>query len=223
MRTISKVRVKYAKKHAIRFLSHLEVVSTLRKGIRRAGLPVCFSEGFSPQPRIAFGPPLAVGYTSSCEIFDMEMMRRVVPEETREAFLKSMPSSFEILSVKSVPVMSQSIESIVNVFKYSIKFPIRDKTLVLKKIQDFFNTEKFIVERLTDKSKREIDIRPLVMDLKTAEDGLEMLLRFGPKKTAKPDMIIQKIFNLNNDERLLLEINRDEFFYEAEGGELRKV
>jgi hypothetical protein len=58
--------------------------------------------------------------------------------------------------------------------------------------------------------------------MKYAAGKIEMLLRFGPQKTAKPDVIIQKVFNLSDDEKSKLIINRDEFFYETANGELIK-
>lgn len=239
MRAISKVRVRYAKKESLRFLTHLEVVSAIRQAVRRASLPVCISSGFSPHPKISFGPPLAVGYTSNCELFDMEMSRRISAEEVEKLLSSNMPPAISIVSVLSVPVVSKSVELLVNVAKYSVEmslnlFSVSEANI---KIKDFFSAKEFLVERITDKSRRTIDVRPLVIDMKYCEDKsshslmsfqeglgkIEMLLRFGPKKTAKPDVIIQKIFGLSDDERLTLKINRDEFFRETENGELIKI
>ncbi|MDD5686834.1 MAG: TIGR03936 family radical SAM-associated protein [Elusimicrobia bacterium] len=222
MKTIIKIRVKYAKQDPLRFLSHLEVVSAIRQGVRRANLPVCFSEGFSPQLKIAFGPPLSVGYTSTCEIFDMEMVSRVIPEEVKKSLLLSMPSSLGILAVTSVPVAAKSMELSMNVAKYSVKWLTTSENMIPVRIKDFFELKELLVERLTDKNKREIDVRPLVIDIKNIDGKIEMLVRFGPRKTVKPDMIIQKIFNLNDSERSALIINRDELFYETEDGRLIK-
>jgi radical SAM-linked protein len=224
LKTISKVRIKYSKSESVRFLSHLEVISSIRQSVRRANLPVCFSCGFSPQLKISFGPPLAVSYTSSCEIFDMEIMCRVVPEEIKDILLKNMPSAFSVLDVSLIPVTTKSIESVVNVSKYSIWFSdiSVNKSNILKNIQNFLEAKEFLIERLTNKSKREIDVKPLMIDIKYFNEKIEMLLRFGPKKTVKPDVIIQKIFGLSDNEKILLKINRDEFFHETENGDLIK-
>ena len=253
MRTIGKLRVKYSKKEPLKFLSHLEVVSAIRQSVRRADLPVCFSEGFSPQLKISFGPPLAVGYTSDCEIFDMEMENRIDAELVKKRLVENTPEDLNVLSVSVVPLDVKAIELFINVSKYSIELPNIDKEIITNKIKEFFDSKEFIIERLTDKSKREIDVRPLVITMKLAplenstdrvsseinndlksqpynidaarssltglvESKIEMLLRFGPGKTAKPDVIVQKLFNLSNEERLSLKINRDEIYHENEMG-----
>ena len=222
LRAISKIRVKYSKNEPVRFLSHLEVVSAIRQAVRRASLPVCMSSGFSPQPKISFGPPLAVGYTSSCELFDMEMSCRVSPSDVGKLLIPNMSAALSVVSVVGVPVVSKSVELVVNVARYSVEISISQQ-VAIQKLSDFFSAKEFLVERITDKSKRTIDVRPLVCDMKYADSKIEMLLRFGPKRTAKPDMIIQKIFNLSDDEKIALRINRDKFFYETETGDLRQV
>lgn len=221
-RAISKIRVKYTKEKPLRFLTHLEVVSAIRQAVRRASLPVCMSSGFSPQPKISFGPPLAVGYTSNCEIFDMEMFRRIGSDEVEKALSSSMPPVLGIISASSVPVVSKSVELLVNAAKYSAEMSLQNEVAQIK-IKDFFSAKEFLIERITDKSRRTIDVRPLMIYMKHSDGKIEMLLRFGPQKTAKPDVIIQKVFGLTDDEKSELIINRDQFFYETANGELIKI
>ncbi|OGS33166.1 MAG: hypothetical protein A2474_01480 [Elusimicrobia bacterium RIFOXYC2_FULL_34_12] len=224
MRTIGKLRVKYSKGEPLRFISHLEVVSAIRQSVRRADLPVCFSEGFSPQPKISFGPPLAVGYTSNCEIFDMEVESRIDVEIAKKRLKESTPKYLDVISVLAVPIDVKAMELFINVSKYSILMPFIDidKEVITSKIKNLFDSKEFFIERLTDKSKKQIDVRPLVINMILVEGKIEMLLRFGPGRTAKPDVIIQKIFDLSNEEKLSLRINRDEIFHENEIGEMVK-
>ncbi|MFA5779464.1 MAG: TIGR03936 family radical SAM-associated protein [Elusimicrobiota bacterium] len=221
-RAISKIRVKYTKGKPLRFLTHLEVVSAIRQAVRRASLPVCISSGFSPQPKVSFGPPLAVGYTSNCEIFDMEMFRRIGADEVEKSLSSSMPPALGIISASSVPVVSKSVELLVNAAKYSAEMSLQNEVAQIK-IKDFFSAKEFLIERITDKSRRTIDVRPLMVYMKYAAGKIEMLLRFGPQKTAKPDVVIQKVFGLSDAEKSELIINRDEFFYETANGELIKI
>jgi len=196
-------------------------VSAIRQAVRRAALPVCMSSGFSPQPKISFGPPLAVGYTSTCEIFDMEMFRRTGADEVEKSLYSSMPRALGVISASSVPVISKSVELLVNAAKYSVEMSLQNEVAQIK-IKDFFSAKEFLIERITDKSRRTIDVRPLMVYMKHSGDKIEMLLRFGPQRTVKPDMVIQKVFGLSDDEKSNLIINRDEFFYETANGELIK-
>lgn len=194
-------------------------MSAIRQAVRRASLPVCISSGFSPQPKISFGPPLSAGYTSNCEIFDMEMFRRIGANEVEKSLSSCMPSPLGIISASSVPVVSKSVELLVNAAKYSVEMSSQNEVAQIK-IKNFFSAKEFLIERITDKSRRTIDVRPLMVYMKYTDGKIEMLLRFGPKKTAKPDVIIQKVFGLTDDEKTRLIINRDEFFYESANGEL---
>jgi len=153
-------------------------VSAIRHAVRRASLPVCVSSGFSPQPKISFGPPLAVGYTSSCELFEIEMLRRISAEETKELLAKNMPPALGVLAASNVPVISKPVELLVNVARYSTEMSL-DSEFAAQKIKDFFSTTEFLVERITDKSRRSIDVRPLVIDLKYAGGKTGILLSLG--------------------------------------------
>jgi len=71
-RTGTCFRLRYAKGESVRFISHLDVVRAFDRALRKAGLPIAFSQGFSKHPKMSFGPPLAVGLTSSAEYLDLE-------------------------------------------------------------------------------------------------------------------------------------------------------
>jgi radical SAM family uncharacterized protein/radical SAM-linked protein len=71
-RTGTCFRLRYSKGESVRFISHLDVVRAFDRALRKAGLPIAFSQGFSKHPKMSFGPPLAVGLTSSAEYLDLE-------------------------------------------------------------------------------------------------------------------------------------------------------
>ena len=133
-----------------------------------------------------------------------------------------MPPALGIISASSVPVVSKSVELLVNAAKYSAEMSLQNEVAQIK-IKDFFSAKEFLIERITDKSRRTIDVRPLMIYMKYTNGKIEMFLRFGPKKTAKPDVVIQKVFGLSDDEKSELIINRYEFFYETSNGELIKI
>jgi len=92
-------RVRYAKRQPLRFLSHLDVVRSLVRALAISGLPVAFSQGFNPHPKLSLGPPLPVGATGDSEFVDIEFTRAVGAEEIRSRLSPGLPDGIEILSV----------------------------------------------------------------------------------------------------------------------------
>lgn len=93
------VRLRYAKMEDVRFTSHLDVVRMFDRAIRRSGLPVVYSAGFSPRPRFSFGPPLPVGMTSRAEYVDFETTRPWGKDDGTR-LVGALPSGFEVLEVR---------------------------------------------------------------------------------------------------------------------------
>lgn len=104
-------RLQYAKGDRVRFISHLDVVRAFDRALRRARLPVAFSEGFSKHPKLAFGPPLAVGMTSTAEYLDLEFATPQSPVFA-QALSECLPEGLKVLraephgGVKPVSLMS---------------------------------------------------------------------------------------------------------------------
>ncbi|MFH1690493.1 MAG: TIGR03960 family B12-binding radical SAM protein [Candidatus Eisenbacteria bacterium] len=92
-------RVRYAKGDAVRFVSHLDVVRAVLRSLALSGLPVVFTQGFSPHPKLSFGPPLPVGSTGEAEFFDLEFTRALAVEEIEPGLSEGLPEGLGIISV----------------------------------------------------------------------------------------------------------------------------
>ena len=71
------VRIKFEKMNVLKFISHLDVTRTMKTALTRAGIPVWYTEGFNPHPKISFGYPLSIGTESVCEFLDMRIEREI--------------------------------------------------------------------------------------------------------------------------------------------------
>lgn len=97
-------RIKLGKLWESRFISHLDLMRSLARAMRRTGLPVYFSRGFNPRPKISYlTPPLSVGVTSECEIFDMRLDERRPPEELGLLLRDNMPAGLKIIGAAEAP------------------------------------------------------------------------------------------------------------------------
>ncbi len=213
--TVEKARLRFSREGDLRYLSHLEEITLFRRIFRRADLPLAYTQGFQPQMKISFGPAISVGYASQSEYVDIELVRRLNTEEIRKMVTAQLPKEISLLEIKRIPTFFPSLESTLNVAEYHIGLPNNLKE-VDKKIEQFFSQEK--VEIVKQRKKEIIDVRPLVRELKFMDNKIKLFLRFLPKKNIKPELVIQKIFDLSLEETICLDIERVQLWQEDFGG-----
>ena len=97
-----KVRVKFAKEGAMKFIGHLDIMRYFQKAVKRANLDVAFSEGFSPHMIMSFASPLGVGITSTGEYFDMELKSATSSSDMVKRLNDAMAEGMKILSIRQV-------------------------------------------------------------------------------------------------------------------------
>ena len=102
------MRLRLRKDGRARFVSHLEFMTVFHRAVRRAGLPVRFSAGFHPAPRISFPDALPTGVESDAEIIDIDLYRPCGAQETVEALNAELPAGFRILEAAVVPWQTPS-------------------------------------------------------------------------------------------------------------------
>ena len=97
----TKFRVKYSVGEAFRYAAHLDIVRAVYRALRRSELPVAYSQGFSPRPVVAFGPPLPVGLTSAEEYLDLQMAGHYPGDLVRDLG-PAMPRDLHVLDARPV-------------------------------------------------------------------------------------------------------------------------
>ncbi|MBI3815198.1 MAG: TIGR03960 family B12-binding radical SAM protein, partial [Nitrospinae bacterium] len=120
-------RIRYEKKGDMKFLSHLEVGRVFSRAFRRAGIPLLYSEGYHPHPRIAFGFALPVGIESSWEYLDAEIGGYLDAEEFVKQLNTKLPIGLKVISAEPVPSGARSISDITDkiIFSVGLQFPFK--------------------------------------------------------------------------------------------------
>ncbi|MEA3408774.1 MAG: TIGR03936 family radical SAM-associated protein, partial [Candidatus Eisenbacteria bacterium] len=95
-------RVRYSKGAAVRFISHLDIVRAVLRALAISELPVVYTQGFNPHPKLSFGPPLPVGATGEAEFFDLELTRALAVEEIEAKLGAGLPEGLRVLSVSAL-------------------------------------------------------------------------------------------------------------------------
>ncbi|MCL5022266.1 MAG: TIGR03960 family B12-binding radical SAM protein [Nitrospirae bacterium] len=118
-----RVRVRFAKTVELRYLSHRELMTAVTRAVRRADVPVLYSQGFHPSPRLSFGPPLNVGVSGLREYFDIEIKPGRALADMKDAVNRQLPEGLRLGEVRFIPLNETSLQSFISKYEYEIICP----------------------------------------------------------------------------------------------------
>lgn len=118
-----RVRAQFSKTGELRFLSHREVMTAITRALRRAEIPVLYSQGFHPSPRVSFGPPLNVGVSGLKEYFDMDIQPLFPLLELEGTINLQLPEGLRLNNSSIIPSNGPSIDSFISRYEYEIICP----------------------------------------------------------------------------------------------------
>ncbi|MGB2770641.1 MAG: TIGR03960 family B12-binding radical SAM protein [Candidatus Zixiibacteriota bacterium] len=211
----SRVRLKWSKSEQVRFTSHLDVGRTFERTIRRSGIPIAYSEGFHPHQKIAFAPPLPLGFVSDAEYLDIQLTEPYAGA-VLSRLNRDLPPGFEFLEGKPIFGKSDSLSSIINLAYYEVRldFPLDE---IEKSIKSILEKQNLWVKRVSKKQDvREVDIRRRIMKLEFEPDGdqvvLKMDLGLGRDGYARPEEVLTYGFGFEGREVSKLVFRRTGLF-----------
>jgi radical SAM-linked protein len=153
--------VRYAKRGKMRFASHRDVARAFERGVRRAGVPIAHSAGFTPHPKISYAGGLPTGVASEAEYLSLALTSWSDPAAVRERLNAALPDGIEVIKVSEgaggLPA-SQLVAS-----EWQVILPGLLPRDVSPAVQEFLALEHAEVERLTSKGMRRMDARPAVV------------------------------------------------------------
>ena len=173
--------LRYEKTEKTKYVSHLDFVRMFGRAMRRAHLPIAFSEGFNPHPLLTFALPLSVGYTSSCEILEIVLTEVLSPEEIVEKMNAVLPEGVKILSAHA----GKSNMKKLDIALYEV-YPEKTPAGII----DFLLKKEIFIEKKTKSGIKEVDIRPDIKDIKVGLGKVEMILSAGSRANLKPEVVI---------------------------------
>jgi radical SAM-linked protein len=209
--------MKFKKDSEVMFISHLDMMRTFERALRRADLPVTFSQGFNPRPRISFTPALSVGITSSCEYVDVELYEQVSVEDVIQRLNKTLPEGIHIIKAgladESLPLSTlNGVIYIVNIALPTDKLQDLDKS-----INAFLHQEEITVEKVTKSRTKLVNIAPLIYKISILKSGnnsasLSMMLSIGQEGSVSPKVIVTELEKSLEKELEILSIHREKLF-----------
>ena len=146
-----KIRIKFSKTGSLKFISHLDLQRTMQSSFLRSKLPIYFSEGFSPHPKVVFTPPLSVGVSSLTEFVDVKMVAEVSTEEIMEKLNASFPKGLAALSVYEPKFKFSDIKWGLYEIKFESCAPISED--ICEKIREALSAEEIYIEKFSKKGE----------------------------------------------------------------------
>lgn len=193
---MNRIRVAYRQDGPARFVSHLDILRAFERAARRAELPLAYTEGFNPRPRLTFAAPLPVGMTGAQELVDIDLTRDMLPEDLVASLANQMPDGLVVLKGRKVPAGGGALMSLLDRAVYTARGGLNENTPANeldKRIESLLNCGEVFVERRTGKGFKRKDIRPGIRRLvwKSIAGEIEFLmeLQSGSRGNVRPDEV----------------------------------
>lgn len=190
-----RVRITFTKQNALRYIGHLDLHRLWERAMRRASLPISYSQGFHPQPKISLAAALPLGFSSRNEVLDVRLNEDVAVEDISNRLKDNLPPDIKVLNIESVDERLPALQTLVLSAAYDVHLtePIEGSELK-RRVEELMNAESLIRER----RNKTYDLRPLVemLSIITQADGtawLKMTLAAREGATGRPEEVLHAL------------------------------
>lgn len=203
-----KIRIKFSKYGVMKYVGHLDMMRYFQKAIRRASIPIVYSEGFSPHQIMSFAAPLGVGMESKGEYMDIEVTSLEGMEGALKRLQETMAKGIEIQCLKKLPEGEKNAMSQVKRASYWIgsreeafffKELFSPEKNIDKKIKEFYlDQEEIIVTKQTKRSEKIVDMKPMIYKMEYSKGGIYMEVAAGSAENVKPNAVLKAFCSFHN-------------------------
>jgi radical SAM-linked protein len=192
---MQRIRVRFSRGEELKFISHLDIMRLWQRALHRADIPLAYTEGFSPHPRISLAAPLAVGVTSQAELMDVFCRKWVSPHSFTAAVSRQLPPGIEIHQVYNTPLTMPSLQSQVRYAEYRVELETgKSREEVKAAIASLLAIEHLPWQHQRDTGPRHYDLRALIDDLwlidgNTGCGTIGMRLRCDSSGSGRPEQV----------------------------------
>ncbi|ONI85711.1 radical SAM protein [Saccharothrix sp. ALI-22-I] len=158
---MQKLRLRYAKRGRLRFTSHRDIARTFERALRRAGVPMAYSQGFSPHPKVSWVGAAPTGVASEAEYVEVQVVDAVDPEALRTALDAVLPPGLDVLEV--VQSAGGTLPERIEASAWRVELPGVSPEELTEAVAALLAAESVEVERLTKDGKKILDVRPAIV------------------------------------------------------------
>lgn len=165
---MQRIRIRYAKRGPLRFTSHRDFARAFERALRRAGVPVAFSQGFTPHPKISYASAAPTGVASEAEYLELGLRAEVDPEELRVALDAALSPGLDVL--EAVVAGPGGLADRIDVSHWRVELPGVEPQRLAAAVAAFRAATEVRVERLTKQGRRNFDVRAAVTRIDVITD-----------------------------------------------------
>jgi len=160
---VQKLRIRYAKRGRMRFTSHRDFGRAFERAIRRAALPIGYSSGYTPHPKISYAGASPTGAASEAEFLEIGLTRPMDPAEVRAALDAALPDGLDVVDAVVSP--GGALADLLRASRWRIELPDVSVEAAESAVADFLGRAEVTVERMTKRGLRSFDCRAAVVRL----------------------------------------------------------
>lgn len=188
-----RIQITFTKQGALRYTGHLDLHKLWERAARRAELPLAYSQGFHPQPKLSMAAALPLGFSSRCEVLDMKLERDIPLEGLRDTLQKTLPPGIQVLAVEQVDDRAPALQTRVVSAEYEVTLtePV-DGSALKRRIDSVMDAAS--LPRI--RRGKEYDLRPLIeaISLASSPEGraekIIMTLAAKEGATGRPEEVL---------------------------------
>lgn len=197
--TVQRLRIEFTKGERVRYISHLDVLRHWERAIRRAGLPLAYSKGFTPHPKITFAAPLPLGFAAEAEVMDILLDVRRSLGEVEDALATETTGEMALQTIREVPLSAPALQSALRWADYRIVVPGLDLEDARATAAEFLRAASFPWTETKKDRQRDYDLRQGVASLELSpgcEGGVSIRCRLSATQdfTVRPEQLLEALF-----------------------------
>lgn len=192
-------RITFATRRTLAYVSVLELGKIWERSLRRAGMPLKYSQGYNPRPKLHFAAPLPVGCGSDADLLDVWLEAPVAPETMLAALADAVPPDLSVIDVHTVPEDEAALSEQLVAAEYRVWLRDVPEVVVKSAIAAFLDSDTLALAKRGRKYRgKTYDLRPLVQELRLEDapapwTGLWMRVRTRPGATGRPDEVLKAL------------------------------
>lgn len=186
-----RIRFTFAKQGALRYTGHLDLHTLLERAIRRAGLPLAYSQGFHPTPKIQLAAALPLGFSSRAEMMDVWLTEdREIPQLHND-LQASLPGGIQLLHAEQVEERAPALQTRVIAAEYEVTLPEGNTSELSEKVSHILEASSLARER----RGKPYDLRPLIEELKLYQPETRIFMRLTARESAtgRPEEVLAEL------------------------------
>ncbi|MGI6085509.1 MAG: TIGR03936 family radical SAM-associated protein [Acetivibrionales bacterium] len=192
------LRFKFSRGQELKYIAHLDILRVFERGIKRAGIPVAFTQGFNPRQKLVFGLPMSIGLTGESEYADIELSEDMEPEEFITQINRGLPEGLRVEA--AVPQNTRdNIMNQITAARYEIVFEAKEPKNhfeIDNLLHELLSGEEILVIKKSKKGPRKINIRPLIYSLSAEKIDadkfrLYAFLSAGAENNLRADLLMK--------------------------------